>query len=841
MFKDQDAIIKAVLGVEHRNTARKLKYIQGEPEIIHWELLKKVVGLLDFLTIRPTSITKKIAVLLSAIIWVHKNPNTDGLKDFLIKIFSRIGFSPSSIMVDDNFDSIEKKYSSISSYMDQVIATAHQIRHEIVLNQSIYLLTEFQHKVWASITSNNLIGISAPTSAGKSFIIALKTIELLQQKAGDVIYIVPTISLVSQVTVDYRKLLKEHGLDSVQIVNTYTQEDELGSKIYVLTQEKAIAAFSHELPPFQNVLLLVIDEIQNIERVGKDDDQRAKTLFDMITEFRNNCTPEKIIISGPRINEIGELGKSLTGLAAVEESTNESPVTNLTYSLKRAGKKIFLRLHTGIYKTLALQIENEDLIPVKIGMQYKENVLAHIFDLVENLGENASNIIFSPTTGQAEATAMYLAQRLGQVDSYHKTELNSLVAYISSTVHPKYLLNETLPGRVVFHHGKMPQHVRRVTERIINDKLVNNVVCTTTLMQGVNLPAQNIIVRNPYLCTRSKNGTKPALTDYELANLRGRAGRLLKDFLGRTFILEEEQFEESNEQTLFPEVTKSLDSGYSKSFKEHQEDVISDLRNGNRPSELNNKHTFLNTYIRQTALKSPDNLRERLSSVGIIIENSEIESVIKQMKDLTVPLSICQRNRYWDPLVLDDIYNSRQRFILPTSIQDKFTALKLENTIDLLREITPFYVNKYFGIENTEKFKLLTSACTSATKWLKETPLSEILSGDYYDNQEKVKRTIDSLQGEISYQLPMLLQPIYDSLYPESSFLRFLELGAYHPVTRKLIEHSVPRETAIFLNNKFFTEKRGEKINFQADLIPVLKQHFDSMDYWTRIQLEVLF
>lgn len=54
-------------------------------------------------------------------------------------------------------------------------------------------------------------------------------------------------------------------------------------------------------------------------------------------------------------------------------------------------------------------------------------------------------------------------------------------------------------------------------------------------MQGVNLPAKNIIIRNPNLFVR-KGESSAKLSPYEFANLRGRAGRLLTDFVGRTIV-----------------------------------------------------------------------------------------------------------------------------------------------------------------------------------------------------------------------------------------------------------------------------------------------------------------
>ena len=58
------------------------------------------------------------------------------------------------------------------------------------------------------------------------------------------------------------------------------------------------------------------------------------------------------------------------------------------------------------------------------------------------------------------------------------------------------------------------------------------------------MPAQNVFIRNPHLYVK-KQKQSSELTNYEMANLRGRAGRLLKDYIGRTFVMDEDEFIDS--------------------------------------------------------------------------------------------------------------------------------------------------------------------------------------------------------------------------------------------------------------------------------------------------------
>lgn len=91
--------------------------------------------------------------------------------------------------------------------------------------------------------------------------------------------------------------------------------------------------------------------------------------------------------------------------------------------------------------------------------------------------------------------------------------------YIENSVHKNYSLAECVQKGVAYHHGKMPSHIRVVIEKAFSQLLFKTIVCTTTLMQGVNLPAKNIVARNPNLFTKKSNDNAK-LTGYEFANLR---------------------------------------------------------------------------------------------------------------------------------------------------------------------------------------------------------------------------------------------------------------------------------------------------------------------------------
>ena len=62
-----------------------------------------------------------------------------------------------------------------------------------------------------------------------------------------------------------------------------------------------------------------------------------------------------------------------------------------------------------------------------------------------------------------------------------------------------------------------------------------------------------------------------------------------------------------------------------------------------------------------------------------------------------------------------------------------------------------------------------------------EKPLSEILSGERYSGEdvtENIDNMIDTLQKIVSFNIPLLLKPIFDIFENDSIFLLCMQAGA---------------------------------------------------------------
>ena len=123
---------------------------------------------------------------------------------------------------------------------------------------------------------------------------------------------------------------------------------------------------------------------------------------------------------------------------------------------------------------------------------------------------------------------------------------------------------------------------------------------------------------------------------------------------------------------------------------------------------------------------------------------------------------------------------------------------------------------------------------------MKETSLKDILNKPYFNTPERIEERIDLIQNKISFGLPMLLKPLYDIQVPDSMFLTFIETGAYKPISRRMIELNIPRDTAIFLSREYFNDVGKHEDDLEKVIITKLNEISNEIDYWRRIQIEML-
>ncbi|MBL7730022.1 MAG: DEAD/DEAH box helicase [Chitinophagaceae bacterium] len=774
----------------------------------------KVLNSAEDLSFSPSDEDRLMSLVLCALVWENRQDDWHAIKPFIGRILIRLGLGTSAKMV--NWNSEYNLFESLGSVIDDLTSTTKLIEHEITIRDCKIILSDFQKRMWDAIAQYTRVGVSAPTSAGKSYVLLNKAIETLASSNGKVIFIVPTISLITQVSNDLRKRIKEYKLTDIDVSQTVNDVSLFKSDkiIYVLTQERASSALNHPDADFSNIKLLIIDEIQNIEKVANENEERAKILLDVIQTFKNDLNPEKIIIAGPRVENISELVKKWFGDDARSVSDILPAVLNVTFTFKPSrGKLEFQQLIIpGVKHSIVIddkyQLKKKVFSYVKYDNDFANQFIASVIDRNKSDG----NIVFSDSTSNANSIALSIASKLSTENRFEG--MDSIKSFVENSVHPKYSLVQALDKGVAYHHSKMPAHIRTLVEKLFGQRHLNTIVSTTTLMQGINLPAKNIIIRNP------KVGDD-ALTGYEFSNLKGRAGRLMKDFVGRALIIDEQKCTDAEIRL---EVTdqRSITMGYNSRFESEKIQILDILTNNRQPRDEDN-HDIV-TYIRNMCLKYGVNGLHRLHEVGIPISQELFQATLTNVQSLPIPKSICLNNFYWDPYLLNSIFTTFQNDQwpkFPSTIVGAANAL--QQIAIRLFHLAPYYYNRYVGIDPTTEYggpKLL-SLCIFAMNFGMGKPLKDVIETEKFPIKESddIDNRIADLQTKVVYGIPKLLKPVFhinDLINEErcSHILSFIEVGAFEPKLRSLIEIGVPRETAIAMlehvRNIDFLDENGK-------------------------------
>lgn len=379
--------------------------------------------------------------------------------------------------------------------------------HTNQTKQGGQVYTDAQLKVVAGLDSSNFFSFSGPTSLGKSFILKDRIFGLVSQPEMNdmaIVVLVPTRALISQTVKDLHEVLAD--LDSVHIsqhpnLPPYVRQ-RFSRTVFVFTPERLLNYVSNSS---RSIAYLFVDEAQ---KVIAENDSRSPLYYHAINEsLRTFAT--KLAFASPNISNPGIFlqlfQKSSEGHVAVPERT----VTQQKYFVDLFEKRI------DYYRDMI----SKDVVRMEIPQEWMSK-----FDVVRSLTGVNQSIVYINSARSVVHDAMRFAEGLDDIED---PRIDDLIKFAGEHVHEKYFLISCLRKGVAFHHGRMPQELRERIEQLYGSQgsPLKYVFCTSTLLEGVNLPAKNIFVLS------DQHGRRD-LTQMDFENLIGRAGRLTFDFSG---------------------------------------------------------------------------------------------------------------------------------------------------------------------------------------------------------------------------------------------------------------------------------------------------------------------
>ena len=334
------------------------------------------------------------------------------------------------------------------------------------------VLHSAQAKVYRTLMDGVNVILSAPTSFGKSLLIDAM---IASGKFSDVVVIVPTIALIDETR---RRLSRRFG--SQFKVITHPSQVREKRNIFVLTQERFV-----EFEEAINPQFFVLDEFYKLS--PNRGDERTFVLNQAFYQlFKSGA---QFFLIGPNVQDI---------------TINESDLN--------------FRFFRFDFTTVATEIRYE-----KRGTEL-ENALG----ICKSLSE--PTLIFCKSATSAYELAKHL---IGHGISAPTTGAREMARWLRQNYHPKWILTDILDQGFAVHHGSLPRSIAYHLLRKFNEGSIRFLLCTSTIIEGVNTSAKNILIYDNKIATKK-------FDQFTFNNIKGRAGRMLKHFVGHVYVLHTE-------------------------------------------------------------------------------------------------------------------------------------------------------------------------------------------------------------------------------------------------------------------------------------------------------------
>jgi replicative superfamily II helicase len=404
-----------------------------------------------------------------------------GLRERSLHVLTELGNFPGLSYAEHTYGPGDQ------SLLGRMSRKVSQALNTVSINGSPVALTDYQKQVWDNLSISRALAVSAPTSAGKSYVV----IEHLCRQAESyprfaAVYIAPTRALLSEVHQKIQQRLNHR--DDIRI-STVPSLDPLQRpcQVFVLTQERLQVLLSLWQGVFDTV---IVDEAQNLS-----DQARGMILQDCLQTVMSRSSATQLVMLAPGAKGLPEIARAIGVEALRSEFTAVSPVLqNRIVVSKVKGRPNEMRLQ--LLRGPQERVEIGSLVS-SIGL---DNRAARLAAVALELGGGEGSLIYETGPREAEKTALQLMNELGRTHPNPQDQtLLELSTFIREHIHPEYQLAAMVAHGVAYHYGRMPSLLREAIESSFKQTQagIKYLVCTTTLAQGVNLPARNVFIDTP--------------------------------------------------------------------------------------------------------------------------------------------------------------------------------------------------------------------------------------------------------------------------------------------------------------------------------------------------------
>lgn len=606
------------------------------------------------------------------------------------------------------------------------------------------------------------VAVSAPTSFGKSLLIE----EIVaRNKFKNILIIQPTLALIDETR---RKMSKYSNYNLV--VNTL--QEPRSRNIFILTAERVL-----EYEGLPVVDFFIVDEFYKVS--NRRGDERIDVL---------NIAIHKILSSGPQ-------------------------ALFLTPSIDALSRDFINKYDIDFFRTdYSLVNTNVQEIRFKNSKE-KKNIL---FQMLSERRE--PSIVYMSSPHKAYSLAKEYKEFLCNNNFVRKQVDLPLVEWIDKNISESWDLKTLLNFRIGVHNGELPRHVVTSQLEYFEEKILDVLFVTTSLIEGVNTSAKTM-----FIFETMKARTQIDFFDY--SNIKGRAGRMNRYFTGDVFIFGDIPTEENfkidvpfvEQKEISDEVLVNLDED----IKEEHNDRVDNIKK-NIPEDLM-------IVIKKNVI----NIAGQKKLYRYIEDN--YQSLIPTLVWNGIP----------DYLELSKSLNLAYRFLEAENISERYTNMLAGRSLNIVNSVSlKKVINEHENYLFSKEIKNLTMNKTDINsdnipvieKKVKEKAISEILRFARKDAGYKIPKLLNVLRTIQEYVYSKHSLPYGDYSY----FSARLENEQVDERLRMFIDFGVPTSAI-----RSISKVIPEHLESEADIIAYIKINFQSIsqnliDYEKKLLFQAL-
>lgn len=363
----------------------------------------------------------------------------------------------------------------------------------------------------------NRFFLSATTSFGKTFLI-YEIIKKMQYK--NIALIFPTIALLSE---NYEKIMLDNNYNHFHQnfdIHTLSEVKEVGeNNLFVFTPERYLS-FIDKHSDF-NLDFVFVDEIYKIDNeylIDSINKENERDTAYRVALHHILSTTRDVLLVGPyiefpdphnnKVNQSFNMFLNRNHFHIIDY--NKFDIVNKSYNVIERGLTI-------VDDFLTIDLRGYSKVGDRIGKL--------IYD-IRQIGENSIIYAKGPSTAEKKANEIISFSTAKDISE----PLQELIQHLKSTFKlDDWSLIRALKNRIGIHHGLIPKYIQKEIINLFNNGDIDVLISTTTITEGVNTSAKNLIVLS------ASKGNK-ALKTFDAKNIAGRAGRFLHHYSGRVLI-----------------------------------------------------------------------------------------------------------------------------------------------------------------------------------------------------------------------------------------------------------------------------------------------------------------